>query len=126
MDQPTWRIKEIVLETILHASRSTYPNEFGAFLKAKDHTIYELALIPGTIQGDRHAVFRLYMLPLDPKIVGTIHSHPSYSNKPSKADLQFFKKTGRVHLIVKRPHEGPEDVAAYNRDGAPILLHAVK
>lgn len=126
MTQSIWRIKENVLETLLHASRSTFPNEFGAFLKAKDNTIYELALIPGTIQGESHTIFKLYMLPLDPAIVGTVHSHPSHNNRPSRADLQFFEKTGQVHLIVRRPYEGPEAVAAYNRGGAPITLRIVK
>jgi len=106
-----------VLELILHASRSSYPNEFGAMIRGEGNKIKELLLLPGTLQGRRSAHFRLDMLPLDSKSIGVVHSHPSGSFRPSQADLQMFAKVGNVNLIVKYPYQNVDDVAAYNSSG---------
>ena len=50
-----WKIEQSVLNLIFECAKSSYPNEFGGFLKTDDkkkHTITELVLIPGTISGD--------------------------------------------------------------------------
>jgi len=49
------------------------------------------------------ALFKLHMLPIDFSIVGTVHSHPSGFPLPSHADLEFFDKYGRIHIIVASP-----------------------
>ena len=43
------------------------------------------------------------MLPIDFSIVGTVHSHPSPSARPSKADLVLFNKYGKIHIITANP-----------------------
>ena len=45
---------------------------------------------------------RLDMKPLDPSIVCSVHSHPGQA-RPSRADMEFFSKFGKVHLIVGYP-----------------------
>jgi proteasome lid subunit RPN8/RPN11 len=117
-------IKENLLALILHASRTAYPLEFGALLRGKENQITEALLLPGTIQGKKHVLYQLNMLPIDSKVVGSVHSHPGPSNRPSQADLQFFKKTGRIHLIIKQPARSIEDVAAYDKNGGPLALIA--
>lgn len=101
-----WKIKRNCLHMIFACSQSNYPNEFGGLLRvgteAKD-TIVEIVVLPGTISGDAHAIFQLHMLPIDFTIVGTAHSHPSYSPAPSKADRYLFEKYGKVHIIVAYP-----------------------
>ena len=111
-----------VLELILHASRTSYPNEFAGLLRGERTEIKEVILLPGTIQGDRHAIFRLNMLPIDSKVIGGVHSHPSRNNKPSGADINFFKRVGNVNLIVAYPYESITDVRAYDSDGNEIIL----
>ena len=71
----------------------------------KKDLISEVVLIPGTISGNSHAIFKLHMLPVDFNIVGTVHSHPSPSANPSNADLELFRKHGRVHIIACQPFD---------------------
>jgi len=102
-----WKIKRKCLELIIESAKSTYPKEFGALLRVdseKKNTIVELVLLPGTISGDSHAIFRLHMMPIDFTVVGTVHSHPSPFAQPSDADLQLFRKHGKIHIIVASPY----------------------
>jgi len=102
-----WNIKRKCLDLILESAKSSYPNEFGALLRVDEkekHTIVELVLLPGTISGNSHAIFRMHMLPIDFSIVGTVHSHPSPYPIPSEADFALFNKQGKVHIIVANPY----------------------
>jgi proteasome lid subunit RPN8/RPN11 len=111
-----------VLELILHASRSAYPNEFGALIRGeadeRGARIKELLLLPGTVQGKGFASFRLHMLPLDSRSIGVVHSHPSGNKRPSEADLLMFSKAGNVNLIAGYPYESVYDIAAYDEEGS--------
>jgi len=103
-----WKIKRECLNIILESAKSIYPNEFGGLLRvdtASKNTIIEIILLPGTISGGSQAIFQLHMLPIDFSIVGTVHSHPSGSPRPSKADLELFDKYGRIHIIVASPFD---------------------
>src|SRR3972149_1237230 len=64
-------ISRKTLRMILEASRDTYPREFGAILRAEGGVITELLLLPGTVSGNRHAIFQLHMLPADFPVGGT-------------------------------------------------------
>ncbi len=117
-------IKKRTLRMILEASKSSYPEEFGAFLRAEKGIINELILLPGTVSGQRHASFKLYMLPIDFTIVGTVHSHPSGACYPSEADLQLFGKYGWVHIIACMPYDRSSWVA-FDMTGEPKELKVV-
>lgn len=110
----TVQIPRGVLELILHASRSSYPNEFGAMIRGEGNKIKEILLLPGTIGTRQSAHFDMNMLPIDSKSIGVVHSHPSGSFRPSDADLRMFAKVGNVNLIIKYPYKSVDDVAAYN------------
>jgi len=102
-----WKITKDCLNLILESSKDSYPNEFGALLRVDDsnkNIISELVLLPGTVSGDSHAIFRMHMRPIDFSIVGTVHSHPSFSSEPSRADLELFSKYGKVHIIAANPY----------------------
>jgi proteasome lid subunit RPN8/RPN11 len=104
--QPQWKIKRECLEFILECAKSSYPNEFGGLLRVdidKKHLISETVILPGTVSGETHAIFKLHMLPIDFSIVGTAHSHPSPSFHPSDADVLLFRKYGKVHIVVAYP-----------------------
>lgn len=117
-------IRKRTLRMILEASKSSYPEEFGAFLRAEKGVIRELILLPGTVSGERHASFKLYMLPIDFSIVGTVHSHPSGACFPSEADLQLFRKYGWVHIIACMPYDKNSWVA-YDMTGEEKELKVV-
>jgi proteasome lid subunit RPN8/RPN11 len=119
------QIPRSVLELILHASRNTYPNEFGAMIRGEGNKIKEVLLLPGTIQGKRFASFRMNMLPIDSKTIGVVHSHPSGSNRPSAADVQLFSKVGNVNLIVKYPYQSVDDVAGYDSSGTRQRIEVI-
>lgn len=104
-ETPVYAIRRKVLRMILEASRDTYPREFGAILRAEQGVITEILLVPGTVSGNRHAIFQLHMLPPDFTVVGTVHSHPSESSHPSNEDLALFRKFGGLHIIVAYPFD---------------------
>ena len=102
-----WKIKRKCLDLIFECAKSSYPNEFGGLLRVDEdnkNVISEIVILPGTISGDSHAIFKLHMMPIDFSIVGTVHSHPSPSANPSDADLQLFRKHGRIHIIAANPY----------------------
>jgi len=106
--QTSWKIKRECLTLIFECAKSNFPNEFGGLLRvdteSKD-TIIEVIILPGTISGDSHAIFQMHMRPIDFSIVGTVHSHPSPSARPSDADLHLFSKYGKIHIIAASPFD---------------------
>ena len=118
------KIRRRTLSMIMEASKSSYPNEFAAFLRAEEGVIRELVLIPGTVSGDSHAIFRMSMLPVDFTIAGTVHSHPSETSLPSDADLELFRGYGWVHIITHYPYD-MDCHTFYNGRGEEIDLEIV-
>ena len=124
---PRARVKSIrkrTLRMIMAASKSQYPEEFGAMLRAEGDVINELMLLPGTVSGERHAIFQFHNLPIDFTVVGTVHSHPSGDCYPSDADLALFRKYGWVHIISGEPFD-MHSWAAFDGKGEPIELSVV-
>ncbi|MEM0360182.1 MAG: Mov34/MPN/PAD-1 family protein [Candidatus Diapherotrites archaeon] len=96
-------IKKAIVEGILEASKNTYPNEFFALLGSKNRNeiIDEVVIVPAVF-GREHAIVR-GRLPVDFRIVGSVHSHPSPDNNPSQEDLVAFSRFGKVHFIISYP-----------------------
>ena len=112
------------LRMILEASRDIYPREFGAILRAEQGVITELLLIPGTVSGNRHAIFQIHMIPTDFAVVGTVHSHPSGVYEPSDEDRALFNKFGGIHIITGYPFSETK-WAAWTNKGQRIGLKVV-
>jgi len=121
------RIERSCIDLIKESAKSVHPKEFAGMLSVGDDKsiISEVVLLPGTISGDSHAIFRLYMMPIDYSIVGTVHSHPSPFPIPSEADLHLFEKYGRVHIIIAMPYDD-NSWRAYNFRGERIELEVVQ
>lgn len=117
-------ISRKALRMILEASRDIFPREFGAILRAEEGVITEILLIPGTVSGERHAIFQLQNLPADFSVVGTVHSHPSGDHRPSDEDLRLFSHFGGLHLIVGRPFT-EDSWSAWTYAGERIPLRMV-
>ena len=111
------------LEAMLHLAREQHPHEVVFLLRGKmsneEIRISEFLFPPFATAGKSFVEFPLHMLPIDFTILGTAHSHPSGSAKPSTRDLNNFYS--RVMVILAFPYrEG--DAAAYNSKGEPIPL----
>jgi len=117
-------IKKRTLKMILEASKSSFPNEFGGMMRADEGVIDELLLVPGTESGERSALFKFNNLPVDFSVVGTVHSHPSGSCRPSEADLDLFRRHGWVHIIVCKPYD-MSSWRAYSGLGERVHLDVV-
>jgi len=111
------QLTQDVLDFILSACRSIHPREFIGFLRMEDDVVTEVVLPPKATYGEGFAQAFLHLMPVDRSIVGSVHSHPGESAKPSAGDLRFFGRRGDVHLIVKYPYENKKDIAAYDRRG---------
>ncbi len=122
-----WKIKNNCLDLIIESAKSVYPKEFGALLRVDDiqkSIITEIILLPGTVQGESHTIFKLHMMPIDFNIVGTIHSHPSPFPIPSDADIELFRKHGRIHIIIAKPYNR-YSWRAYDYNGKEIKIEIV-
>jgi proteasome lid subunit RPN8/RPN11 len=122
-----WKIKNNCLDLIIESAKSIYPKEFGALLRVDDiqkSIITEIILLPGTVQGETHTIFKLHMMPIDFNIVGTIHSHPSPFPIPSDADIELFRKHGRIHIIIAKPYTH-SSWRAYDYNGKEIKIEIV-
>lgn len=118
------KIRGIYIELIdafNEASRSTYPNEFLCMLREDDGIISEMVLLPGTVYGDSHSFLNDWMAPVDFSLIGTVHSHPGYSNQPSEEDLSYFSNRGGVHIITCLPFDR-DSWKAYNSRGEVLEL----
>lgn len=113
--------KRHVINSILTFCKMHHPNEAILVLRGgnrKDTIVIDSLMIPPFAQGGPYyADFPSYMLPGDLSIMGTAHSHPSGSARPSLTDLHHF--TGVVSVIVKYPYEDG-DLFAYNSDGEKL------
>jgi proteasome lid subunit RPN8/RPN11 len=119
-----WGIEREVLEMISQAARDTYPREFAAAMRAEKGVIHELVLLPGSISSDYSATFPTFNLPIDLSVVGSVHSHPGPSNRPSEEDLHLFGTFGSTHIITCVPFD-MRSWRCYDRGGQPVDLEVL-
>jgi len=116
-------LKKDTRDGILSYCKMNHPNEGMLILKGKSKkgnvTIDGLIVPPFSESGPTFAGFPHSFLPFDLSYVGTVHSHPSGSAKPSVTDLHNF--FGLVSLIVKSPYED-DDIFAWDSNGNSIKL----
>jgi proteasome lid subunit RPN8/RPN11 len=117
-------ISRKLLEILFQLGREHHPNEFIAVLRERNGIIQDLDLVPGTIIGEESASFFIDMLPLDIHQAGSAHSHPNGVLSPSSADLRFFPKIGRYHIILGYPYR-ETDWRCFTADGTPTRIEVV-
>ncbi|MFH0863104.1 MAG: Mov34/MPN/PAD-1 family protein [Candidatus Altiarchaeota archaeon] len=113
-------ISRNALEFALGVSRELYPREFMGLLRGKGDEIAEIIILPATLWGEGFAEIHGMHVPMDKSIIGSIHSHPSQSNRPSKQDLMEFGRSGNIHLILRHPYHSIRDVACFSTDGGTL------
>ena len=116
------RVDREVLQSVIYYSKKSYPNEFLAFFdgEIKDKVLYITGLIflPGE-RSQTSAIIHTELIPMNTKYMGSVHSHPGPSARPSDADLRTFSKYGYFHMIVCLPYS-LETFKSYDRYGKPM------
>lgn len=119
-------LKKDVLDSILSYCKMKHPNEGILILKGKSKsgriTVNGLVIPPFDYSGPTFAGFPSSFLPFDLSYVGSVHSHPIGSAKPSLTDLQNF--FGLVSMIVKAPYDDT-DIFAWDSGGRSIRVEIV-
>jgi proteasome lid subunit RPN8/RPN11 len=107
-----------ITDSVITYAKSWHPNEGILILQGKKEKnlikVTGLIIPPFSTHGPYYSGFPVYELPFDLSYIGTIHSHPSGSNKPSLEDLNHF--FGLVSLIICYPYD-TEDIGAFDRNG---------
>jgi len=113
------RFEQSVADSILSSAQGAYPNEAILLLRGKMESeailVNEVLIPPLAIHGRGFSQFRGYMLPMDFKLVGVSHSHPSGALRPSTHDLNHFY--GRIMVITAHPFQSYNDIGAFNSHG---------
>lgn len=117
-------IRQDLLSLLLQMGRENHPNEFAGVIRESDGVMEELNLLPGTIGREDSASLFYDMMPLDTHVAGSAHSHPNGVIMPSDADLNFFPRTGRYHLIIGYPYR-KNDWRCFTADGQPCNLEVI-
>jgi proteasome lid subunit RPN8/RPN11 len=113
-----------LLDLLLEIGKDRHPYEFAGVIREEDGVLHELFLLPGTVSGEESASLFIDMMPLDTHVAGSAHSHPNGVLSPSNADLSFFPRVGRYHLIVGYPYTR-EDWRCFRADGEPVSLEVI-
>jgi proteasome lid subunit RPN8/RPN11 len=109
---------------IISYSKGLHPNEAILILRGKttkEKIVVEgLVIPPFASSGPYYSGFSHFHLPYDNSYIGSVHSHPSGSNRPSLEDLNrgFY---GFVSIIIAHPYEDTT-MAAYGQGGSTLEL----
>jgi len=116
------KVDSRVVDEIIETARNVHPKEFAALLEGKieDDSLHVKGLIflPGETSNEG-AVMQVLMLPPFTSAIGSVHSHPTPNNNPSREDLHFFSKNGLFHMIIAYPYR-EDTIASYDRYGNTI------
>ena len=108
---------------VITYAKSCHPNEGILILqgKHKDNTTFITGLVipPFSTHGPFYSGFSGYELPFDLSYIGTVHSHPSGSMRPSLEDLHSY--FGVVSLIISHPYDY-QTISAFDRNGNSLDL----
>ena len=111
---------------IITFSKTRHPNEAILVLQGKsrkEHIVVNgLVIPPFASSGPFFSGFPIHDLPFDLSYIGTAHSHPGGSNRPSLEDLNHF--FGIVSIIISHPYED-ETIGAYDKNGNSLEVKIV-
>lgn len=121
-----FKISTKVVDAFLRGAINSFPNEFFALLgsSTQSNLIDEFIIVP-SFANSKEVLIQMHLIPIDFSIIGTMHSHPTKNNMPSKADLKTFKKLGEIHLIVGFPFKR-ETIKSFDSNGKELKFKEVK
>jgi proteasome lid subunit RPN8/RPN11 len=109
---------------IISYSKALHPNEAILILQGKTTreqvVIESLVIPPFALSGPYYSGYSNFYVPSDASYIGSAHSHPGGSNRPSLEDLNrgFY---GAVSIIIAHPYED-RTIAAYDRNGYKLEI----
>jgi proteasome lid subunit RPN8/RPN11 len=119
-------LKRHVADSIITYAKSCHPNEGILILqgqtKKSNIVVDGLVVPPFASHGPYYSGFPTYDLPFDLSYIGTAHSHPGGSNRPSLEDLNNFY--GFISVIVCYPYSD-QDIGAFDRNGNKVQVDIV-
>ena len=121
-----YKIEKDAVEEIITRAKEAYPNEFGAMLRGVEHITHIEPVLEGA-GGRTSFVFSLFSRFSQRNVEGegVVHSHPSGSARPSRADLSMFGRFPGINIIIAYPFR-TDSMAAYDRLGNRVKLEIVK
>ena len=113
-------IEQDVVDDIIDFADANYPREFVAFFHGtiKDKKLIIDRLVYNEFNSTEGSATPIFHFP-DKSFYGSVHSHPSGRNKPSRADLHFFRKTGIVNAVIGYPFT-KDNIRFYDHEGVEI------
>jgi len=121
-------IKRRAFLSALAGAKAASPNEFVCLLQGKmagsDLVIEDTLIPPGIMTSETMTSFSDWMLPWIEGLVGTFHSHPEGSARPSREDRWLFSQKGGIHFIAASPFRA-RDVVAYLGNGKKMEFEVV-
>jgi proteasome lid subunit RPN8/RPN11 len=115
------------LLSLLAYAKDMHPREIFLVIRGRrfrDGVLVEDFLLPqSTILGEGFAIFNPYNIPIDFKIIGTVHSHPSGVLKPSIDDYNHMY--GFIMVIIAYPYASFSDVAVFDAKGEPLEFEVI-
>jgi len=113
-------IEHTVIEDVIDFANANHPREFVAFFHGiiKNNKLIINSLVYNEFKSDEGSATPIFHFP-DKSFYGSVHSHPTGSNRPSRADLHFFRKTGIVNAIIGNPYT-KERMRFYDHEGNEI------
>ena len=119
-------MKRQVADSIITYAKSCHPNEGILILQGqtkKNNIVVDgLVVPPFASHGPYYSGFPTYDLPFDLSYIGTAHSHPGGSNRPSLEDLNNFY--GFVSVIICYPYSD-QDIGAFDRNGNKVHVEII-
>ena len=116
-------LAKVTADGIITYAKSCHPNEGILILqgKHKQNTTFINGLVipPFSTHGPFYSGFSGYELPFDLSYIGTVHSHPSGSTRPSLEDLHNY--FGLISLIIGFPYEY-DTISSFDRNGRELQL----
>lgn len=111
-----------MIDSILSHALDTYPREAILLLRGKkggdELLVNDIVVPPLATHGFGFSGFPSFMLPLDLRVVGVSHSHPSGHLEPSSYDLNHFY--GRIMVIAAYPFQSYSDIAVFDKEGSRL------
>ncbi|MGA1820785.1 MAG: Mov34/MPN/PAD-1 family protein, partial [Thermoplasmatota archaeon] len=124
-DEVVYTIERAAVEEIIARAKEAYPNEFGAMLRGIPHITHIEPVMEGASNRSSF-LFSLYSRFSQRNVEGegVVHSHPSGSARPSRADLSMFGRFPGINIIIGFPFQD-DSMAAYDRLGNRVRLEIV-
>ncbi len=121
-EETIYTVSREAVDEIKVRAREAYPNEFGAMMRGIEHITHIEPIMEGSANRSSF-MFSMFSRFTQREVPGegVVHSHPSGSARPSKADVSLFGRFPGINIIIAYPFED-DSMAAYDRMGNRVKL----